>query len=178
MQAPDLGAHLGAELGVEVAERLVEQEHFRVAHDGASHRDSLALASGEVCGTTVEIFRESENFGDFRDRTGDHILLHAPDAQAEGDVFGDVEMRVERIVLEHHRTVAILGRDAVHHSVVDGQGAFGDFLQPGDHSQRGGFPAAGGSDQHDEFVRGNLQVDSMNDLNGAEAFVDVLQDDC
>jgi hypothetical protein len=46
--ALDLGAHLHAQLGVEVRERLVEQEHLRLAHDRAAHRDALALAAGEL----------------------------------------------------------------------------------------------------------------------------------
>jgi hypothetical protein len=34
VQLLDLGAHAHAQLRVEVRERLVEQEHLRVAHDG------------------------------------------------------------------------------------------------------------------------------------------------
>ena len=45
VQFLDLGAHRDAQLGIEVGERLVEQEYLRVAHDGAAHRDALALAA-------------------------------------------------------------------------------------------------------------------------------------
>ena len=48
MQFLDLGAHLHAQFGVEVGQRLVEQEHLRVAHDGAAHGDALALAAGQL----------------------------------------------------------------------------------------------------------------------------------
>ena len=48
VQLLDLGAHLRAQLGVEVGERLVEQEHVGVAHDGAAHGDALALAAGKL----------------------------------------------------------------------------------------------------------------------------------
>jgi hypothetical protein len=43
----DLDPHLDAQLGVEVRERLVEQEHLRLAHDGAPDGDALALAARE-----------------------------------------------------------------------------------------------------------------------------------
>jgi len=46
----DLGAHLHAQLGVEVGERLVEQEHLGIAHDGTAHSDALALAARELLG--------------------------------------------------------------------------------------------------------------------------------
>src|SRR6266702_6931589 len=39
VQLLDLGAHRDAQLGVEVRQGLVEQEHLRIAHDGAAHGD-------------------------------------------------------------------------------------------------------------------------------------------
>ena len=48
VQLLDLGAHGDAQLGVEVRQRLVEEEHLRIAHDRAAHRDALALAAGEL----------------------------------------------------------------------------------------------------------------------------------
>ena len=48
LQAADLAAHLDAQLGVEIGERLVEQQHMRLDHDGARDRDALQLAAGEL----------------------------------------------------------------------------------------------------------------------------------
>jgi hypothetical protein len=50
VQRLDLGAHLHAQLGVEIRQRLVEQEHLRIAHDGAAHGDALALAARKLRG--------------------------------------------------------------------------------------------------------------------------------
>ena len=57
----DLGAHLHAQLGVEVGQRLVEQEDLRVAHDGAAHRDALALAAGQRLRLAVQQRRDVED---------------------------------------------------------------------------------------------------------------------
>ena len=54
LQAPDLGAQLDAELGVEVAQRLVEQEHLRRADQRPGDRDPLLLAAGELTRFAVE----------------------------------------------------------------------------------------------------------------------------
>ena len=54
VQFLDLGAHLHAQLGVEIRQRLVEQEHLRVAHDGAAHGDALALAAGKLARKALE----------------------------------------------------------------------------------------------------------------------------
>ena len=54
VQFLDLGAHRDAQLGIEVGQRLVEQEHLRIAHDGAAHGDALALAAGELARIAVK----------------------------------------------------------------------------------------------------------------------------
>ena len=61
MHALDLGAHLHAQLGVEVRQRLVEQEHLRIAHDGAAHRHALALAAGQRLRLAVQQLGDVEN---------------------------------------------------------------------------------------------------------------------
>ena len=48
VQLLDLDAHLDAQLGVEVGQRLVEQEHVRLAHQRPADGDALALAAGEL----------------------------------------------------------------------------------------------------------------------------------
>ena len=45
MQFLDLGSHRDAQFRVEVRQWLVEQKHLRIADDGTSHRDTLALAA-------------------------------------------------------------------------------------------------------------------------------------
>ena len=54
LELRELRAHLDAELGVEVGERLVEEEHRRLANDRATHRHSLALPARELPRLAVE----------------------------------------------------------------------------------------------------------------------------
>jgi hypothetical protein len=67
-------------------------------------------------------------------------------------------VRVQRIVLENHGDIPVLGGDVVDEIVPDVQLAAGDFLQPRDHAQYGGFSAAGRADQHKEFLILNIQA--------------------
>ena len=73
----DLGAHLHAQLGVEVRQRLVHQEHARVADDRAAHRDALALAAGQVGGLALEVLLEVEDPRGLVDLLVDLGLRHA-----------------------------------------------------------------------------------------------------
>ncbi len=50
LQLADLLAHLPAQARVEVGQRLVEQQHRRLEHQRARHRDALLLAAGELRG--------------------------------------------------------------------------------------------------------------------------------
>ena len=63
VQLLQLDAHLHAQLGVEVGERLVEQEHAGVAHDGAAQRHALALAAGELARLALEEVADAEDLG-------------------------------------------------------------------------------------------------------------------
>jgi hypothetical protein len=43
-------------------------------------------------------------------------------------------VRIERVVLEHHRYIALFRGDAIDHSAADGNLARADLLQAGDHA--------------------------------------------
>ena len=74
-------------------------------------------------------------------------------------------MRVQGVVLEDHRDVAVFRRDVVHQLAVDVQLAAGDLLQACDHAQGRGLAAAGRADQHDEFLVGDIQVERLDSDN-------------
>ena len=63
MQTLDLDPQFGAQLGVEVRQRLVEQEHAGVAHQGAADRDALALAAGELRRPAIEQIGDLQHLG-------------------------------------------------------------------------------------------------------------------
>ncbi len=107
MQTFDLAAHLVAQLCVEVGERFVEQEQTGVAHDRAADRDALQLPAGKLARETLqqvvdpEHLRRAPHFGfDFR-------LGSLARAQPKGDVIEHLHVRIERVVLEHHRDIPI-----------------------------------------------------------------------
>ena len=73
-------------------------------------------------------------------------------------------VRVERVVLEHHRDVAVLGRHVVDDAPADLDLAAGDRLEPGDHAQQRRLAAARRTDQHAELAVGDLDVDAADDV--------------
>jgi hypothetical protein len=95
---------------------------------------------------------------------GDLLLdvLDATTLESEGDVFGDVEVREESIVLEH-RVDRPLVRLVVRHVLVTKvDRARGRGLQPGDHTERRRLAAAGGAQQGEERSLRNLEVERLH----------------
>jgi hypothetical protein len=70
-------------------------------------------------------------------------------------------VRIERVVLEHHGDVAILGRDRVDHAPADRNLARRDVLETRQHAQQGGFATTGRTHQHHELAIGDVDTYAM-----------------
>ena len=111
VQPRELGAHRDAQLGVEVRQRLVHQERLRLAHDRAAHRHALALAARQRATGLRSSSSSSPSLPAMsRTRRVALALVHPPQLEPVGEVVGHRHVRVERVVLEHHRDVALLRR--------------------------------------------------------------------
>ncbi len=132
------------------------------ADDRAAHRDALALAAGELAGLALEVLGEPEQLRHLGDAPLALALLHARDLEREADVRRDGEVRVERVVLEHHRDVALLRRVVRHVAVADQDRAGVDLLEPREHAQRGRLARARRADEHDELAVLDVQVERVD----------------
>ena len=175
-QLDDLGAHLVAELGVEVGQRLVHQEDLRVPDDGAADGDTLPLAAGQRLRLAVEVLGDIEDLGGLTDLAVDLRLRGLLQLQGEGHVIINGHVGIQSIVLEDHGDIAVLRRDVVREGLADVQLALADLFQTGDHSQGGGLTAARRTDEDDELLVSNFQVEVRNRRYAAVVnFVDVFQ---
>ena len=177
MDALDLGAHLHAQLGIEIGQGFVEQKDLGVAHDRAPHCDALPLTAGKLLRPPVQQIHDVQYAGGVLDPLTDLGTRRTAQAQAEGHVLEHGHVRIQRVVLEHHRDVAVLRRHVVHQRAVDVDLPIGRFLEAGDHAQGSALAAAGRADEHDELLVGDVQVDASNRLHLVEPLHDVAQRD-
>src|ERR1700733_70122 len=177
MQLANLAAHLHPELCVQVRQRLVEQEHLRIAHDCPSHGDALPLTTGQLAWASIKKLPDTENRGGATDTGVALGLLYLSQDERELHVFPDGHVWIERIILEHHRDVPILRIEVVDHPIADPDPAAGDLLKTSDHAQQRRFPAARGSHENDELAILGLNVHVANDFDRAEGFFDLLDTD-
>src|SRR3954469_11004300 len=152
LQRGDLRTGGDAELGVEVRQRLVHEEDLRLTHDGAAHGDTLALTAGERLRLAVQVLAQVEDLRGLLDLLADLRLVDAGDLEREAHVVGDRHVRVQRVVLEHHGDVPVLGRQVRDVAVTDADGAGVDVLQAREHPQGGGLSAARRADQDEELA--------------------------
>jgi hypothetical protein len=87
MQFFDLNAHIHAQLGVEIGQRLIEQEHLRLAHQRPPHGDALALTAGKLARTAFEQVLDLEKLGDFADTRSIRLALSTPAILSEKPMF-------------------------------------------------------------------------------------------
>ena len=98
-QLLQLAAHGDLRVRVERRERLVEEQHARVARERAGERDPLALAAGEL---------GRPRLGEMRDPEPLEVLVD-PLAPAVGDVLAHVHVREERVLLEDEPDPPLVG---------------------------------------------------------------------
>ena len=161
VQALELDAGLEAKLGVEVGERLVEQEEPRLADDGAGEGDALLLAAGELAGAAGEQVVDADLAGGVLHAGGDLGLRHAVHAEREADVLLERHVRVERVVLEDHRDVALARRGEGHVGAVDEHAAGVGDLEAGDDAQRRRLAGAGRAEEGEELAGRDAEVDAL-----------------
>ena len=166
LDAANLGAHVHAQLGVQVGQRLVEEQYARLHDQRAGQRNALLLAAGELVGEAVLHALQAHELEHVEHLGANLRFGHVAQLQAVGHVVEDVHVGEQRVALEHHCRVALVGGQ-----LVDGLVAQVDFalvrgLKAGDHAQRGGLAAAGGAQQGHELARLDVQVDGIHGLEG------------
>ncbi len=102
---------------------------------------------------------------------------HPAQLQREGHVPVHRHVRVERVALEHHGDVPVLRRQVGDRLAADADVTTGDVLEPGDHPEGGGLPAAGGSHQDHELPILDGEVHPGHGGHVAEPLLDRGEDD-
>ena len=94
-------------------------------------------------------------------------FAHAADFQPPRHILFHAHVRIEGVVLKHHRNTAILRFHLGDALAVNPDIARGHALQPRHHAQQGGFAAAGRAHHHDKLAVRHVERERLNDLGFA-----------
>ena len=86
-------------------------------------------------------------------------------------------MRVERIGLEHHRSITPLGTHAVDDPAGDRNRAGALCFETGQNPEQSRLAATGRAEKRQKLAVGDLQGDIVQDVDGAEALRDAVERD-
>ena len=177
LQRDQLAPRLHPQPRVEIAQRLVHQEHLRLAHDRPADGDALLLPARELAWQPVEQVADLEQRHHLLRARPDHLARHLATAQRELQVLPHGHVRVERVVLEDHRDVAVLRRHVGDVPPGDRDLAGRGRLEAGDQPQQRRLAAARGPEQDHELAlaAGERDVVDRDDL--AERLRHPLDDD-
>ena len=131
------------------------------------------LVNTEACVDT----KVTDQFGDPLEPRVALAARDPPHPQPEHDIFGDAEMRKQRVGLEHHGDPALRRRHVRHIGAADGDRALIGLLEPRDQPQRGRFAAAGRAQQHQQRALVRRQADIVHGARRAPALGDVFEPD-
>ena len=151
----DFNLHRRAQISVERRKRLVEQQYLRRDDKRASQRHTLLLTARKL--VRPAIFHAGEPHE--RERLGDPTLQvglgDAPHPQTVSDIVRDAHVREQRIALEHHPDLALVGRNVIDTLAVDLDLAAVGHKKPGDQIEQRGLAASRWPEQGHELAAAN-----------------------
>ena len=175
LQIADEEAHVVAQAGVEIGERFVEQQHRGFDDQRAGERYALLLAAGQFPRIALFIAGELDHLQHGGDAPR---AIHGRDLanlQPEGQIFRHRHVRKQRIGLEHHAEIAMLGHGMGHVAAAEQQPALGHGFEPGDAAQRRRLAAARRPQKRNELALADIEVDISKDMQRPIELVDRVQ---
>ena len=164
LQAFQLQLHLLAQLQVQRAQRLVQQQHAGLVHQTAGDGHTLLLAAGQLVDAAALVAFQTHRFQHFQHLGTDDVLRQLFQTQAEGHILKHVEMREQRVFLEHRVHLPLIGRQIRNVLAIkkDIAGSWGD--KACNHAQSRGFSTARWAKEGDELLVVNVQRKAVQNL--------------
>ncbi|MDT4856598.1 hypothetical protein FQZ97_909930 [compost metagenome] len=131
-----------AQLLVQRAQRFVQQQQLGLLGQAARQRHTLLLPARELVRLALGVGRElhqgQHRVGALRDLG----LGQAFALEAKGHVLPDIQVREQRIALEHHVHRPVVGRHVRHVLPAEQDAPGGRLFEAGQHAQQGGLATA------------------------------------
>ena len=156
---------------IEISGRLVGQQQRRPVDDGASDRDALHLAAGQLVRKMPRPLGQADPVEHFMHTLLDVAARDARQRQRERDVLEDIQRRDEIEELKdvadrlapQHRELSLIERRGL--LIAEKNAAARWAVDGADQIQERRFSAAGGAHEHSEFAARDLERDIIENLH-------------
>ena len=177
LELADLGADLDADLRVEIGQRLVQQQDVGVQNQRPRQGHALLLPSRELPGVAVLEAHQVHLAEPLGEPGGDLPGGELAELETVGDVGGRRHVGPERVVLEDHADIAVVGGQPVHHPVAEADLAGIGLREAGQQPEQRGLPAPRGTEQREQLAVGHDEIGMVDGGDGAEALDEPGDDD-
>ena len=177
LNAFQLDLHVLAQLEVERTERLIEQQHARLAYQRTRDSDTLLLTAGQAGYIAVFKAAQTDQLEHFRGLAFDIRAVQFFDVQTERDILRNIQVRKQRVALENRVDLTLIRRNVVQTLAVEEHIAGIRLLKAADNAQRGRFAAAGRTEQRHELTALDGQRNAAQHRRSVKFFFQVLQID-
>ena len=151
--------HILPQAQVQRAQGLVQQQDLGPVHQRPGDGHPLLLAAGQLGDFPVLKALQTHHAQHFRHALLDFLGRHLGDPQAKGDVLKHVQMREQRILLEHRVDLPLMRRDIINPHTVKGDVSRRGRRETADNPQRCGLATAAGAQKCEEFRIVDIQID-------------------
>ena len=145
-------AHFHPELRVQVGQRFIHQQHFRLDNDSARKGNTLLLAAGQLSGHPIGKLIDLHQFQNLIRTPVALSAWNLPGFEAVNHVITHTHMREYRIVLEYHAHIPFIGGYIVYDFVIDPDFPAFNGIEPDNHAQQSSFATPGGAQQSKELT--------------------------
>jgi hypothetical protein len=173
-QVRKLKPHLVAKLGVDVAERIVQQQHLRISDQGTRERCALLLPVRQLARHVAENVLDLQQPTDRSDPCG-HLSASGFRAQPARDVVLRRHVGKQGKVLKGHADPAPFRRRTDNGPTADQDIPVVRLEHASDHAQQHGLAAARGPEYCDDFARLDRQGQVIRTADRTECLADGVE---
>ena len=139
--------------------KRIQQQDLGPVHQRPGDGHPLLLAAGQLGDFPVLKALQTHHAQHFRHALLDFLGRHLGDPQAKGDILKHVQMREQRILLEHRVDLPLMRRDIINPHTVKGDVSRRGRRETADNPQRCGLSTAAGAQKCEEFRIVDIQID-------------------
>ena len=157
MKFLQLTPHVIAQLRIEVAEWFIEQETGWLTNQRSAEGHPLLLSTTHLRRPAVQELLDAQLTRRGLDAFITHGSRHLSQLESELHVGPCGLVGIQRVVLEDHRDVPILGGNLVHDTITDANRPGGQVFKTRHHSQQGGLATSRRTHQNHELTIPDVQ---------------------
>ena len=154
-----LDLHILPQAQVQGTQRLVQQQHLGPVHQRTGNGHTLLLAAGELMDPPVLKALQAHHAQHLCHPLLDLVGRHLGDPQAKGDVFKDIQMGKQGILLKDSVDLPLMRRNVIDPHTVKGDVSRRGRREAANDPQRRGLATAAGAKQCEEFGIVDIQID-------------------